>query len=170
MPSSASSPGRTARVRACRIRSARSPFVRGGLSDQVRSASTLLTAYMLTARLPYAMLADELMQPSRRTRRQTNADAPFALTCDAARVFCRLAALHRDDDYRRTAVLAVDTDYVREATRTLDALAPSVARTRRRSGAFRPRTRRMARSAMRLLIQIADCRLRCYRLALQSAL
>ncbi len=74
---------------------------------------------MLTARLPYAMLADELMQlvvhaPS------GERDAPFALTCEAARVFCRLAALHHDDEYRRTAVLAVDTDYVREATQTLD--------------------------------------------------
>ena len=102
-----------------------SPFVRGGLTDQVRSASTLLTAYMLTARLPYAMLADELMQlvvhaPS------GERDAPFAVTCEAARVFCRLAALHHDDEYRRTAVLAVDTDYVREATQTLEMLAPSV--------------------------------------------
>jgi len=53
-------------------------------------------------------------------------DAPFAVTCEAARVFCRLAALHHDDEYRRTAVLAVDTDYVREATQTLEMLAPSV--------------------------------------------
>src|SRR5439155_5910063 len=37
-------------------------FVRGGLGDQVRSASALLTAYLLTGRLPYSMLADELMQ------------------------------------------------------------------------------------------------------------
>ena len=50
-----------------------SPFVRGGLTDQVRSASTLLTAYMLTARLPYAMLADELMQPVVARARQANA-------------------------------------------------------------------------------------------------
>ena len=63
--------------------------------------------------------------------------------------FCRLAALHHDDEYRRTAVLAVDTDYVREATQTLEALAPSVQRTGRRSGAFRSRTRRMARSAIK---------------------
>ena len=76
--------------------------------DQVRSASTLLTAYMLTARLPYAMLADELMQSVVRTRRQSERDVPFAVTCEVARVFCRLAALHHDEEYRRTAVLAVD--------------------------------------------------------------
>jgi hypothetical protein len=101
-----------------------SAFVRGGLSDQVRSASTLLTAYMLTARLPYAMLADELMH--RVVTQRDQRDAPFALTCEAAQVCCRLAALHHDDEYRRTAVLAVDTDYLLEATRTLDALEPSV--------------------------------------------
>jgi hypothetical protein len=40
----------------------RATFVRGSLSDHVSTASALLTAYSLTARLPYAMLADELMQ------------------------------------------------------------------------------------------------------------
>ena len=79
MPSSASSPALTARARACRIRSARAPFVRGGLTDHVRSASTLLTAYMLTARLPYAMLADELMQSVVRRSPSGERDAPFAL-------------------------------------------------------------------------------------------
>ena len=102
-----------------------SPFVRGGLGDQVWSASTLLTAYMLTARLPYAMLADELMQRVIHSPVEEG-DDPFALTCDVARVFCRLAALHHDDEYRRGAVLAVDTDYVQEARRTLDRLEPSV--------------------------------------------
>jgi hypothetical protein len=106
-------------------RVAGSPFVRGALADQVRSASALLTAYMLTARLPYAMLADELMQRVVRAP-AADGDAPFALACDAARVLCRLAALHHDDEYRRTAVLAIDTDYVHEATRALEALAPSV--------------------------------------------
>jgi uncharacterized protein YyaL (SSP411 family) len=102
-----------------------SAFVRGGLSDQVRSASTLLTAYMLTARLPYAMLADELMHRVVHAPPEEG-DVPFALTCDVAQVFCRLAALHHDEDYRRIAVLAVDTDYLQEATRSLDALEPSV--------------------------------------------
>jgi hypothetical protein len=106
-------------------RAAASPFGRGGLADQVRSASALLTAYMLTARLPYAMLADELMQRVVHTP-SGERDVPFALGCETARVFCRLAALHHDEEYRQKAVLAADTDYVQEAERTLDALAPSV--------------------------------------------
>ena len=103
-------------------------FVRGGLSDHVRSASALLTAYVLTARLPYAMLADELMQSVLRTppEEPDSRDVPVALNCEMARVFCRLAALHRDGEYRRTAVLSVDEDYAADARRTLAALAPSV--------------------------------------------
>jgi hypothetical protein len=103
-------------------------FIRGGLSDHVRSASALLTAYMLTARLPYAMLADELIQSVVRTPplEPGGRDVPFALRCDLARVFCRLAALHHDAEYRRTAVLPLDEDYAVHAARTLTALAPSV--------------------------------------------
>jgi hypothetical protein len=48
------------------------------------------------------------------------------LKCELALVFCRLALLHRDDEYRRTAVLPVDEDYAGDARRTLTALAPSV--------------------------------------------
>jgi hypothetical protein len=107
---------------------AKTTFVRGGLSDHVRSASTLLTAYMLTARLPYAMLADELMQSVLRTPpgEPEGRDVPFALRCELARVFCRLAALHRDEEYRQKAVLAVDEDYAADAALTLAALASSV--------------------------------------------
>ena len=103
-------------------------FVRGGLSDHVRSASALLTAYMLTARLPYAMLADELMQSVLRTppSEPEGRDVPFALNCELARVLCRLAALHHDEEYRRRAVLPVDEDYAADAARTLTALALSV--------------------------------------------
>ena len=47
------------------------------------------------------MLADELMQTARRTRAATNADADaIVANCEAARVLCRLAALHDDADYR----------------------------------------------------------------------
>jgi hypothetical protein len=99
-------------------------FVRGGLADHVRSASALLIAYGLAGRLPYAMLADELMQSVLRTPQRS--DAPFALECDEARVFCRLAALHRDREYQRTAVLPVGGDYGESARRTLEPLLPSV--------------------------------------------
>lgn len=107
---------------------AKTSFVRGGLSDHVRSASTLLTAFLLTARLPYAMLADELMQSVLRTPpgEPEGRDVSFALNCEMARVLCRLAALHRDEEYRRTAVLAVNEDYAADAARTLTALASSV--------------------------------------------
>jgi hypothetical protein len=103
-------------------------FVRGGLSDHVRSASSLLTAYMLTARLPYAMLADELMQLVLRTppAEPDGHDVAFALNCELARVLCRLAALHHDEEYRRTAVLPIDEDYAADAARTLTGLASSV--------------------------------------------
>jgi hypothetical protein len=106
----------------------RATFIRGSLSDHVCSASALLTAYSLTARLPYAMLADELMQSVLRTPPQEpdGRDAPVTLSCELARVFCRLATLHRDDEYRRTAVLPVDEDYAADARRALTALAPSV--------------------------------------------
>jgi hypothetical protein len=107
---------------------AKTVFVRGGLSDHVRSASTLLTAYHVTARLPYAMLADELMQSVLRTPpfEPEGRDVSFALNCERARVFCRLAALHGDDGYRRIAVLAVNEDYGADAAHTLAALASSV--------------------------------------------
>jgi hypothetical protein len=41
------------------------------------------------------------------------------MDCDAARVFCRLAALHDDGDYRAAAVLAPDADYRSDAARIL---------------------------------------------------
>jgi hypothetical protein len=104
-------------------------FVRGGLADHVRSASALLTAYMLAERLPYAMLADELMQSVLRTPHGVaRGAAPFALECDAARLFCRLAALHRDAEYQRTSVLPVGANYEERAGLTLEALAPVVRR------------------------------------------
>jgi hypothetical protein len=37
---------------------------------------------------------------------RVSAGRGFASECEAARVFCRLAALHDDDDYRAAAVIA----------------------------------------------------------------
>jgi hypothetical protein len=103
------------------------PFVRGGLRDQVSSASALLAAYAISRRLPYAMLADELMQFTLRTSmHEVEQGAAFAARCQAAQVCCRLAALHRDDEYRRVAVLAAGADYGREAARILSRLAQSM--------------------------------------------
>jgi hypothetical protein len=99
------------------------PFVRGGLSDHVWAASALMTAYALTARLPYGMLADEVIQSA---LRNPPGGASFAHQCRLARVMCRLAALHRDEDYRRTAVLWVNEDYAAHAARLLTGLSASI--------------------------------------------
>ena len=108
-------------------------LVRGQLADQLRAASALLTAYVLTWRLPYGMLAEELVLFARRTRwdddqaafRTDEGGDGFALNCEAARVLCRLASLHHDDDYRHVAVVAVGADYHADAERILTAQALS---------------------------------------------
>jgi hypothetical protein len=107
---------------------------RGRLADQVAAASALLTAHQRTGRLPYSMLAEELMQFARRTLWDSELAGfydgdcgakPFALNCEAARVLCRLALLHGTDEYRAAAVIASDADYGRDAALTLIVLAPA---------------------------------------------
>ena len=108
---------------------------RGLLADHMNTAAALLSAYVLTWRLPYGMLAEELVQFARRAlwddeqaafRESPDAvtnSRPFALNCDAVRVLCRLAALHHDDDYRHVAVVAADANYKVDAERILMAHA-----------------------------------------------
>lgn len=105
----------------------RAPFA--CLGDQVSSASALLTAYWYTERLPYGMLAEELMQVARRTLWDEEVgafakadDRSFAPSCEAARVLCRLVALREDEDYRTRAVLAPGADHRRQAVRMLEVL------------------------------------------------
>ena len=81
------------------------------------AAAALLTAYEVTGRLPYAMLADELLQA---VRRRAWPDA-FDGCCAAARVCCRLAALHADADYREAAVVPPGADYAADARAVLTA-------------------------------------------------
>ena len=88
--------------------------------DHVLGASALLTAFDLTGRLPYSMLAEELMAIARRERPP---DEGVAIQCDAARVLCRLAALHDDHGYRGAAVIASGADYRADASRILAALS-----------------------------------------------
>ena len=105
--------------------------VRGCLADHVRAASALLTAFATTGRLSYSMLAEELMQFARRALwddetggfSASNGDRqqPFVLNCEAARVLCRLAALHGEREYREAAVLASGADYENDAARILSA-------------------------------------------------
>lgn len=128
-------------------------LVGADLLDHAAAAATLLTAFAIAGRLPYAMLAEELIQFARRTwwdepnggfrleRRTPNVEGEnverenlerstqhverfFWANCDLARVLCRLAALHADADYREVAVIARQSDYAGDARRTLEALAP----------------------------------------------
>jgi len=97
--------------------------VRGGLSDHVHASSALLTAFEITGRLPYSMLAEELMQLSLRELLD-HAGGDLVGHCEAARVLCRLAALHDDPEYRRAAVIATDAHYRNDAARILAAQSP----------------------------------------------
>ena len=104
------------------------------LADHVAAASALLTAFERTDRLPYSMLAEELMQFAARALGDAAApgfvdrdsgEKPFTLNCEAASVLCRLAALHESDEYQRAAVVAAGADYGRDAGRILRWLAPA---------------------------------------------
>lgn len=90
----------------------------GDCADQVRTSAALLTAYEVTGRVPYAMLAEELMHASG----PALASAAFIIRCEAVRALCRLAALHDDADYRAAAVIAPDANYRADARRILGAL------------------------------------------------
>ena len=91
------------------------------LTDQIYAASALLTAYEISARLPYSMLAEELMQTA---QRQGWEACGVIASCDAARVFCRLASLHGDDEYIAAAVVAPHAAYRADAERILTRQAP----------------------------------------------
>lgn len=95
----------------------------GAFAADVRTASALLTAYSLSGRLPYSMLAEELMQPIDRGEA-----ADFDVTCEAARVLCRLAALHADPEYRKAAITAPGASYLDDAQRLIGRCADEAAR------------------------------------------
>jgi hypothetical protein len=103
----------------------------GDLGDHVAAISALLTAHAVTGRLPYSMLAEELMQFARRTWWDEARGgfppnpAQFVSNCESVRVLCRLAALHEDADYRKGAVVARQSDYADDARRMLESLGPS---------------------------------------------
>lgn len=105
------------------------------LDDQIAVASALITAHQVTGRLPYSMLAEELVQAARRTGWDTESGAfsiaganagqstLFGLNCEAATVLSRLAVLHRSAEYREAAVIASGADYDDDAARILESLA-----------------------------------------------
>lgn len=90
-------------------------------ADQVRGASALLAAFDLTGRLPYAMLAEELLAAAHRHGPTGRVDADPAANCMAAAVACRLAALHADPDYLARAVVAPASTHRDDARRLLAA-------------------------------------------------
>jgi uncharacterized protein YyaL (SSP411 family) len=101
----------------------------GFLQDHVSVAAALVTAARLTGRVPYVMLAEELMQFSRRTlwdeqsggffdRKPPVAEdgdvgllgerlKPFEVNCQAARTLAALAVLSERADYRDWAARAL---------------------------------------------------------------
>jgi uncharacterized protein YyaL (SSP411 family) len=103
------------------------------LNGQLQSALAFLTAFELTGRLPYSMLAEELLQMARRQWWDGDAGGfgtNFRANATGAQLLCRLAALHRDADYAASAVVAPDAHYELDAERILAALAP-IARSHR---------------------------------------
>ena len=92
------------------------------LEDEMAAAGALLTAFLVTGRLPYAMLAEELVQHARRAH-LGRTDLPFAAACETASVLARMAALHHDDDYRAAAVISPAAKYQEDAATILERLA-----------------------------------------------
>jgi len=114
----------------------------GDLATHVATSLALLQAFDATGRLPYPMLAEELMAHVERRSHvgpvggvegvkgdeHLERVAPVAsvASLDAARVLARLASLQRDPDYRAVAVTRGDGD--RSAERHLRAFDLAAAR------------------------------------------
>ena len=96
--------------------------VGASLEDEMSVAGALLTGFLVTGRLPYAMLAEELVQHTRRAY-LGRGDLSFAASCEAASVLARMAALHHDDDYRAAAVISPAASYQDDAAVILERLA-----------------------------------------------
>lgn len=96
--------------------------VGGSLEDEMAVAGALLTAFVVTGRLPYAMLAEELVQHTRRAH-LGRPDLAFAPACETASVLARMAALHHDDDYRAAAVISPAARYHEDAAVILERFA-----------------------------------------------
>lgn len=104
----------------------------GDVADHVCLASALLTAFEATGRLPYSMLAEELMQVlpvhlrSGSSGTEVYPQHDFSVGCDAVRVWSRLAALHDDEAYRSSAVIKADAAYRADALRMLEQLSTAL--------------------------------------------
>jgi transketolase len=98
----------------------------GSLADHVQCALALLAAFDITGRLPYSMLAEELMQFARRRWWQDDRglfDGDPRTNAVAARVLCGLEILRQDLQYAEAAVVAHDTRYADDVGRLLSGIA-----------------------------------------------
>jgi len=87
-------------------------------ADHVRCCSALLAAFDLSGRIPYAMLAEELLRHAHRAWWQDTErsfGAGFDVDCVTLHVLCRLAELLATPDYRAAAVVAPASDYAGDA-------------------------------------------------------
>ncbi len=100
-----------------------------GCDRQIEIALSLCVAFDLTGRLPYAMLAEELLQTALRTQ-WSHAAGLFPVTAAAngraAQLCYRLAALHRDPDYASRAVVAPNARYADVGATVLQAVRAEV--------------------------------------------
>ena len=94
-----------------------------GLEPELRVSSALLTAFALTERLPYAMLAEELLIHARDAL-LGSAAFQFSTACAAASALARMAALHQLEAYQTAAVIAPGADYGADAAALLERIAP----------------------------------------------
>jgi len=96
--------------------------IAGAADSEIRVAAALLTAFAVTDRLPYAMLAEELLRHARPAL-LASTTLSFSATCAAASALSRMAALHHLDEYRNAAVIVPDADYAGDAAGLLERLA-----------------------------------------------
>ena len=94
----------------------------GSVEQEISVAAALLTAFTVTDRLPYAMLAEELLRHARAVVLDSAA-VPFLTACDAAAALSRMAQLHHLSEYRTAAVTAPDADYAADAADMLERIA-----------------------------------------------
>jgi hypothetical protein len=98
-----------------------------GVDQHLRCALALLAAFDITGRLPYSMLAEELVQVARRRwfdSARATFDGDFEIDCRATQLLCRLAALHEDPVYSETVLVARPLTYRTDAERMLKTLEP----------------------------------------------
>lgn len=100
--------------------------------EELLASGALLDAWGLTARLPYGMLAEELLRHARQ-RWWDETSATFdaghlPATCAGLTAATRLAALHTDPDYLRAAIVGNGVDLRADARRMTTALLASLER------------------------------------------